>query len=402
MMKDKVQHLFDEPACAKNQAKSEKERRTGCSKPLTPGAAAGGCAFDGAKIALQPVTDVAHLVHGPIACEGNCWDNRGSRSSGPTLWRTSFTTDSQRARHRDRHGGSASSTGHQRDRDPPPSAGHLRLLTCVPALIGDDVDAVCRHAAPNDWQPVIPVIAPGFVGSKNLGNKLAGEPCSSTSSAPSSRTTPARPTSTSSASSTVGRVVAGDAAVRAARHPRARVDSRRRALCAGRRRASARVNMVVCTRRWSRSRARCASAGASRSSKARSTAFRIPPRRCGHRRAAGRARRCSRLDRPGGGADRRAGGARLGAPCALSRRLAGKRVLLYTGGVKSWSVVSALQEIGMVVVGTSVRNRPPRTRADQGRDDRRPAIASAAALVRACARKTARPIVAQGAGALAA
>ncbi len=36
-------------------------------------------------------------------------------------------------------------------------------------------------------------------------------------------------------------------------------------------------------------------------------------------------------------------------------RLAGKRVLLYTGGVKSWSVVSALQEIGMVVIGTSVR-----------------------------------------------
>jgi nitrogenase molybdenum-iron protein alpha/beta subunit len=36
-------------------------------------------------------------------------------------------------------------------------------------------------------------------------------------------------------------------------------------------------------------------------------------------------------------------------------RLQGKRVLLYTGGVKSWSVVSALQEIGMVVVGTSVR-----------------------------------------------
>ena len=28
--------------------------------------------------------------------------------------------------------------------------------------------------------------------------------------------------------------------------------------------------------------------------------------------------------------------------------LEGKRVLLYTGGVKSWSIVSALQEIGMV------------------------------------------------------
>ncbi|MFN3886480.1 MAG: nitrogenase component 1, partial [Aquabacterium sp.] len=36
-------------------------------------------------------------------------------------------------------------------------------------------------------------------------------------------------------------------------------------------------------------------------------------------------------------------------------RLKGKRVLLITGGVKSWSVVSALQEVGMEIVGTSVK-----------------------------------------------
>jgi nitrogenase molybdenum-cofactor synthesis protein NifE len=33
-------------------------------------------------------------------------------------------------------------------------------------------------------------------------------------------------------------------------------------------------------------------------------------------------------------------------------RLRGKRVLLYTGGVKSWSIVSALQDLGMDVVAT--------------------------------------------------
>jgi nitrogenase molybdenum-cofactor synthesis protein NifE len=71
----------------------EKERKKGCTKQLTPGAAAGGCAFDGAKIALQPIVDVAHLVHGPIACEGNSWDNRHSASSGPQIYRTGFTTD---------------------------------------------------------------------------------------------------------------------------------------------------------------------------------------------------------------------------------------------------------------------------------------------------------------------
>jgi len=47
--------------------------------------------------------------------------------------------------------------------------------TCVPAMIGDDLEAVCRAAAKKVGRPVIPINAPGFVGSKNLGNKLAGE-----------------------------------------------------------------------------------------------------------------------------------------------------------------------------------------------------------------------------------
>jgi nitrogenase molybdenum-cofactor synthesis protein NifE len=36
-------------------------------------------------------------------------------------------------------------------------------------------------------------------------------------------------------------------------------------------------------------------------------------------------------------------------------RLRGKRALLYTGGVKSWSVVSALQDLGIEVVATGTR-----------------------------------------------
>ncbi|TIS17433.1 MAG: nitrogenase iron-molybdenum cofactor biosynthesis protein NifE, partial [Mesorhizobium sp.] len=37
------------------------------------------------------------------------------------------------------------------------------------------------------------------------------------------------------------------------------------------------------------------------------------------------------------------------------QRLQGKRVLLNTGGVKSWSVVHALMEIGIEIVGTSIK-----------------------------------------------
>ncbi|MBI4828262.1 MAG: nitrogenase iron-molybdenum cofactor biosynthesis protein NifE, partial [Nitrospinae bacterium] len=39
----------------------------------------------------------------------------------------------------------------------------------------------------------------------------------------------------------------------------------------------------------------------------------------------------------------------------LRAKLSGKRVLLYTGGVKSWSIISALQELGMTVIATGTK-----------------------------------------------
>ena len=170
----KIQEVFDEPACGKNQAKSEKERKKGCTKQLQPGGAAGGCAFDGAKIALQPITDVAHLVHGPIACEGNSWDNRGAKSSGSRLYRTGFTTDINELDVI--YGGEKrlfKSVKEILDKYDPPAV--FVYQTCVTALIGDDIEAVCKAATQKFGRPVIPVNAPGFVGNKNLGNKLAGE-----------------------------------------------------------------------------------------------------------------------------------------------------------------------------------------------------------------------------------
>ena len=169
-----VQDVFNEPGCGKNQGKSDKERKKGCTKHLQPGGAAGGCAFDGAKIALQPITDVAHLVHGPIACEGNSWDNRGAKSSESRLYRTGFTTDINET--------DVVFGGEKRlfkaireviDKYDPPAV--FVYQTCIPALTGDDIDAVCKAAREKFGRPVIPINAPGFVGSKNLGNKLAGE-----------------------------------------------------------------------------------------------------------------------------------------------------------------------------------------------------------------------------------
>ncbi len=42
-------------------------------------------------------------------------------------------------------------------------------------MTGDDVGAVCRAAGAEVTIPVIPVNTPGFVGDKNIGNRLAGE-----------------------------------------------------------------------------------------------------------------------------------------------------------------------------------------------------------------------------------
>ena len=170
----KIQSVFEEPACDHNQNKDEKARKKGCTKQLSPGAAAGGCAFDGAKIALQPIADVAHLVHGPIACEGNSWDNRNSSTSGAQLYRTGFTTDIGELDVI--YGGEKrlfKSIREIIEKYDPPAV--FVYQTCVTALIGDDIEAVCKRAAEKFGKPVVPVNAPGFVGPKNLGNKLGAE-----------------------------------------------------------------------------------------------------------------------------------------------------------------------------------------------------------------------------------
>jgi nitrogenase molybdenum-iron protein alpha/beta subunit len=38
-----------------------------------PKCAAGGCALRGAKLALQPITNAVHVVHGSASCLGHVW-----------------------------------------------------------------------------------------------------------------------------------------------------------------------------------------------------------------------------------------------------------------------------------------------------------------------------------------
>jgi len=134
------------------------------------------CAYDGARVVLMPITDVIHLVHGPIACAGNSWDNRGARSSDSQLYRRGFTTEMLE--------NDVIFGGEKKlykaildlaERYKDQARAIFVYATCVTAMTGDDVEAVCLAASEKVAIPIIPVNTPGFIGDKNIGNRLAGE-----------------------------------------------------------------------------------------------------------------------------------------------------------------------------------------------------------------------------------
>lgn len=342
--------LFDEPACDHNQAKGAKARKAGCPKPQ-PGAAAGGCAFDGAMITLVPIADAAHVVHGPIACAGNSWDGRGSLSSGPTLYRRGFTSD---IREHDVVFG-----GEQRlyetvtevvERHRP--AAVFVYSTCVTATIGDDLDAVCRAAATTAGVPVIPVHSPGFAGSKNLGNRLAGQALLDHVIGTEEPTSPGeRDVNLVGEYNIAGELwdvtpVLARLGIRVAACISG--DARYREVASAHR---ARATMVVCARSL---------LALARGLEERYGIPWFEGSFYGIRAMSESIRGFARiLDDGGNGlvrhaedliAEEEAQAATLLEP--YRKRLAGARAVLYTGGVKSWSVVSALQDLGIEVVAS--------------------------------------------------
>ncbi|MFZ4857435.1 MAG: bifunctional nitrogenase iron-molybdenum cofactor biosynthesis protein NifEN [Desulfuromonadaceae bacterium] len=134
------------------------------------------CAYDGARVVLMPITDAIHLVHGPIGCAGNSWDNRGARSSDAQLYRRGFTTEMLE--------NDVIFGGEKKlykaildlaERYREQARAIFVYATCVTSMTGDDVEAVCTAASEKVTIPIIPVNTPGFIGDKNIGNRLAGE-----------------------------------------------------------------------------------------------------------------------------------------------------------------------------------------------------------------------------------
>ena len=132
------------------------------------------CAFDGAMIVLQCIADAAHLVHGPIACLGNSWESRGTVSDKGILHKKAYTTDLTET---DIIYGAEEKLSRaitEAHRDSGAKAMFV-YSTCVTGLIGEDIEAVCKRAENALGIRVIPVLSPGFIGPKNLGNRMAGE-----------------------------------------------------------------------------------------------------------------------------------------------------------------------------------------------------------------------------------
>lgn len=130
------------------------------------------CMYCGARVVLNPITDAAHIVHGPIGCASYTWDIRGSLSSGSELYRTSFSTDL--GEYDIIFGGEKKlslAIDEIIEREDPNVV--FIYSTCVVGVIGDDVTAVAKHAEIKHGRRVIPVHSSGFSGSKKDGYKAA-------------------------------------------------------------------------------------------------------------------------------------------------------------------------------------------------------------------------------------
>ena len=349
-----IQALLDEPACSHNT-----KEKSGCARPA-PGATAGGCSFDGAQITLLPIADVAHIVHGPIACAGSSWDNRGTRSSGITLFRTGMTTDLSETDVVMGRGEKRLFHAIKQATDSYSPAAVFVYNPCVTALTGDDVGAVCEDASARWGTPVVPVDAAGFYGTKNLGNRLAGEAMFKHVIG-TREPSPAAPRADGLPTFDVNLIgeynIAGEFWHVAPLFDELGLrilgtlsgDSRFHEVQTMHR---ARVNMVVCAKALLNVARKLHEKfgipffeGSFYGVQDVSDALRSFARLLGDADLAARCEAVIAREE-----------ARSNAALEPWReRLKGKRVLLYTGGVKSWSIVSALQDLGMKVVATGTR-----------------------------------------------
>jgi nitrogenase molybdenum-cofactor synthesis protein NifE len=154
--------------------KSDDEGGPCCNTASVPGIVTQrSCVYGGARVVLMPITDAIHLVHGPVGCASCTWDIRGSRTSGEDLYKTGFSTNLEEKDIVFGGEKKLSDTIIELNRLYQPAAIFV-YSTCVVGLIGDDLKAVCREAEKITKCRVIPVQSEGFRSfNKSLGHQLA-------------------------------------------------------------------------------------------------------------------------------------------------------------------------------------------------------------------------------------
>lgn len=153
--------------------KSKGDNNLQCEKHSIAGSVSQrACVYCGARVVLNPITDAWHIVHGPIGCASYTWDIRGSLSSGPEIYRNSFSTD---IREKDVVFGGEKKLTAAIDEICEKYSPKLIFVyaTCIVGVIGDDIDAVCKKAEEKYKIRVIPVKSSGFAGNKSMGYKAA-------------------------------------------------------------------------------------------------------------------------------------------------------------------------------------------------------------------------------------
>ena len=328
--------------------------KRGCSENEPPGLATFGCAFEGAYFGLTPLADALHIVHGPMTCAGSTWEFRhvGTTYEGLNKTHVGVTTDVDEMQvifGGEKQLAKAIDTAVEKFR---PEAAFV-YETCVTAMIGDDMDAICADATTRWGIPIIPVHAPGFVGTKNFGERLGLE-----AALKHLVGTKEPEFSTPFDINLIGEYnINGEMwqytplleelgiRILASFSGDGRIDRLRQA-------HRAKLNVVICAK------------SAEAIAKIMESKWGIPffPASFYGLREASEAIRgiCQRL----GDADLIARGEALIAreEARIARELepyrlkfAGKKAVLNTGGNKSWAFATALQDIGIQVVGASVR-----------------------------------------------
>jgi nitrogenase molybdenum-cofactor synthesis protein NifE len=313
------------------------------------------CAFDGAMIVLQPIADTAHIVHGPIACCGNTWEGRGTQSSKGNLHAMGFTTDMGEI---DIVYGSEEKLlqAIAKTYETTKPKAIFVYSTCVSGLIGEDIDAVCKRAEAELGIRVIPLNAPGFVGPKNLGNRIAGEVLLEHVIG-----TGESPVTTHTDINLIGEYnIAGDLWLVEPLLAKAGIrilskitgDSTFEEITWAH---QAKLNVVVCSRalinvahemkrKYGIPFVEVSFFGSTETAKAlRTIASKLQKTEADH----------GLLD--AAEALIKAEEKRLKEALKPSQHLRGKKAVLYTGGVKSWSFVSALQDLGIEVVAVGTK-----------------------------------------------